>query len=139
MLEIVDTKPRFHEEIHCSTFEFLWPFRVCDTNRSQTKRRCKNKLDPRNSEPNRLFPSRVKSKLCMDLSLSHEPLLLAACTKSLNANEESKDMEMDGFPNRMIYSEETKNDMQKILNLKPNLRNRCWAPRQHSSFFSILT
>lgn len=30
----------------------------------------KNKLDPRHSEPNRLSASRVKSRLCMDLSLS---------------------------------------------------------------------
>lgn len=43
---------------------------------------------------------------------------------------------MDRFPNRMIYSEETKNGMQKIHNLKPNVENRYGAPRQHSSLFS---
>lgn len=26
--------------------------------------------------------------------------------------------------------------MQKIHNLKLNLENRCWAPRQHSNLFS---
>lgn len=101
----------------------------------------KNKLDPREySEPNRIF-SRDKSRLvwtclCSLNRKANELLRLAVCKESLNANEESEDKETGGFPNRTIYSEETKRWYAKNYNLKLNLENRCWAPRQHSNLFS---
>ena len=69
-LDRAGTDVRFHEEIYCSTMSFPGCFRLGILRGTKRTVGVKNKLGPRKySGINRLFASRDKPRLCMDLSV----------------------------------------------------------------------